>query len=65
MINNQNFKIGEYKKALEESFLEIDEEVPDNIIKGGRDVGTTANVVLVTNDKIYCSNAGDSRSILR
>jgi len=26
--------------------------------------GCTANVVLVSNDKIYCANAGDSRSIL-
>lgn len=26
--------------------------------------GTTACVVLVTNDKIYCSNSGDSRAVL-
>ena len=26
--------------------------------------GCTANVVLITHDKIYCANAGDSRSVL-
>ena len=25
--------------------------------------GCTANVVLITPDKIYCANAGDSRSV--
>ena len=25
--------------------------------------GCTANVVLITTDKIYCANAGDSRAI--
>ena len=27
--------------------------------------GCTANVVLITENEIYCANAGDSRSILR
>jgi serine/threonine protein phosphatase PrpC len=25
--------------------------------------GTTANIILVINDKVICANAGDSRSI--
>jgi serine/threonine protein phosphatase PrpC len=28
------------------------------------EAGCTANVILITPDKIYCANAGDSRSIL-
>ena len=28
------------------------------------DAGCTANVVLVTMDKIYCANSGDSRAVL-
>lgn len=28
------------------------------------DAGCTANVVLITPEKIYCANAGDSRSVL-
>ena len=28
------------------------------------DAGTTANVVFITKDQIYCANAGDSRAVL-
>jgi serine/threonine protein phosphatase PrpC len=28
------------------------------------DAGCTANVVLITDKKIYCANAGDSRSVM-
>ena len=28
------------------------------------DAGTTANVVFITKDTIYCANSGDSRAVL-
>ena len=28
------------------------------------DAGTTANVVFITSNTIYCANAGDSRAVL-
>jgi len=28
------------------------------------DAGCTANVILITKDKIFCANSGDSRAVL-
>jgi serine/threonine protein phosphatase PrpC len=36
----------------------------DNYSKGDSYAGCTANVILLANNKLYCANAGDSRSVL-
>ena len=76
LLQNKNFQSGDYKKALEENFLKMDEILmgPDGpkLLKEFRDdqqaldsfAGCTANVVLTTPTKLYIANAGDSRSIL-
>lgn len=77
--DNENFKKGEYKRALEETFLKMDEIMTERMTKtrlnandridgddyiDNFDAGCTANVVLITDKKIYCANSGDSRSVL-
>ncbi len=42
--------------------MEFDKLVEDK--EYGQDTGCTSNVVYLNADKIYCSNAGDSRSVL-
>lgn len=73
---NLNYQQGNYKAALEETFLKMDEmllssEGP-NLLKEFRaesDVnnsfaGCTANVVLLVDGIIYVANAGDSRAVV-
>jgi len=76
---NPKFKNGtNVKQALEETFFEMDEHIIDP--KNSKEIlsmknsddpeptkingGCTANVILIHKDKVYCANAGDSRSIL-
>jgi len=42
--------------------LEFDKLVEEK--EYGQDTGCTSNVVYLNADKIYCANAGDSRSVL-
>ncbi|XP_034489927.1 probable protein phosphatase 2C T23F11.1 [Drosophila innubila] len=52
------------EKALRESFLDIDNEILQNESGGGDPfVGSTAVVVLIKEDKLYCGNVGNSRAI--
>ena len=73
LIKNENYPKGNYKTALEETFLKMDSmlmgENAMDLLKEFRSeaeghtfAGCTANVVLVTKTEIYCANAGDSRA---
>ena len=63
-----SFRSKNYKLALEESFLKIDEMMQTDSAKkelGAQDEsGCTATVALITPNEIYCANAGDSRTVL-
>jgi serine/threonine protein phosphatase PrpC len=76
LVKNPNFKSGNYKRALEEVFLRMDEilmsDTKGDVLRDFKEdpssefsmAGCTANVVLVTQKEIYVANAGDSRAIL-
>ena len=72
---NENFIQKNYKEALEETFLKMDQLLlaPDSQsklveFKSDSDsqtfAGCTANVVLITKNEVYCANAGDSRAYI-
>jgi len=76
LLKNEKFTAGNYKTALEETFLKMDAILltsdgtdalkefrsdPDNTTSFA---GCTANVVLLTKTEIFVANAGDSRAIL-
>ena len=61
-IKNGNFKAGDYKKALEETFMSLDKYLANQSFAS--DAGATACVVFITKDRIYCANSGDSRAIV-
>ena len=52
----------DFKATFEQTFLKLDTDIKDEDFADG--CGTTACVVFMTDDKIYCANAGDSRAIL-
>jgi len=60
--NTPEFQAENYEVALKKAFLKLDSEVQKQDY--ACDTGTTACVVLVTPQMIYCSNAGDSRGVL-
>ncbi|CAK63421.1 unnamed protein product (macronuclear) [Paramecium tetraurelia] len=74
LLKNPNYKQKNYKQALIETFLKIDEllfqpQGQEELIKikGSGDelqAGATANVALIVNKTIYLANAGDSRAML-
>lgn len=55
---------GDYGKALQQTFLDADEELRKLPVMKDDPSGCTAVTLLVTKDKIVCGNAGDSRCIL-
>lgn len=57
----------EYEKdiqsALKQAFLDIDSDMLYNDSCGEQMAGSTAVVVLIKNNQLYCANAGDSRAV--
>ena len=61
-ISTAEFQTQQYKTALEQCYLKIDEKIKD----AEMDVsGCTANVVFITPTQIFCANAGDSRAAMK
>lgn len=48
--------------ALRKAFMALDEKVSKEDY--ANDTGSTSCVILLTDTKIYCANAGDSRGVL-
>ena len=61
-MNQKNQLSGDIKKALIQSFLQLDKRLKNQYY--AKAIGTTACVVLITKDTIYCANLGDSRAVL-
>lgn len=72
---SKKYQMGRYEDALIDTFLLMDKLIghPEcqaelRQLKTDRNdnmqAGCTANVVLITEDNIYCANAGDSKAIL-
>ncbi|CAD8126948.1 unnamed protein product [Paramecium sonneborni] len=74
LLKNSNYKKKNYKQALIDTFLQIDQllfkpEGQEELkqIKGNTEelqAGSTANVALIVGKKVYLANAGDSRAML-
>lgn len=48
--------------ALRKAFMALDDKVSNEDYAS--DTGSTSCVILITENKIYCANAGDSRGVL-
>ncbi|KAH8408783.1 hypothetical protein KR215_012227, partial [Drosophila sulfurigaster] len=63
VIKRPEYNTNDIAKALKQAFLDIDYEMQHNEPCGEQMAGSTAVVVLVKDNMLYCANAGDSRAI--
>ncbi|XP_014557011.1 hypothetical protein COCVIDRAFT_37536 [Bipolaris victoriae FI3] len=64
VAKQEAFKQGDIKKALQDGFLATDREILCDPKYEEEVSGCTASVGVLTKDKIYVANAGDSRTVL-
>ncbi|KAJ7250891.1 PP2C-domain-containing protein [Mycena haematopus] len=64
LVTEEAYKEAQYNEALKRAFLGTDEDLLANPAHARDPSGATAVAALVTKDKIYVANAGDSRSVL-
>ncbi|KAK4144263.1 phosphatase 2C-like domain-containing protein [Dichotomopilus funicola] len=64
LTKQDTFKAGNYEQALKDGFLATDRAILNDPKYEDEVSGCTACVGLLTDDKIYIANAGDSRSVL-
>lgn len=64
LVKQGTFKAGNYEQALKDCFLATDRAILSDPQYEEEVSGCTACVGLITGDKIYIANAGDSRSVL-
>lgn len=55
--------VDDVKHALQQGFLDLDEAMLNNEALREQMSGSTAVVVLIKDNRLYCANAGDSRAI--
>ncbi|KAJ6512254.1 phosphatase 2C-like domain-containing protein [Mycena vitilis] len=64
LVTEESYKESQYPEALKRAFLGTDEDLLANPAHTRDPSGATAVAALVTKDKIYVANAGDSRSVI-
>lgn len=64
IAKQEAFKNKDFEQALKDGFLAIDRAILSDPRYEEEVSGCTATVGIVTNDKIYVGNAGDSRTVL-
>lgn len=64
IMSDPEFAVGNYEKAIKNGFLGVDEDIRKDPKFVGETSGCTAVTLIVTEKKLYCGNAGDSRCVL-
>ncbi|UJO24318.1 uncharacterized protein CLAFUR5_13618 [Fulvia fulva] len=64
IAKQESFKKKDFEQALKDGFLAIDRAILSDPKYEEEVSGCTASVGIITKDKIYVGNAGDSRSVL-
>lgn len=63
ITKQEQYQEGNIEEAMKQAFLEIDSVMLEEDELRHEESGTTAVVVLVKEDKVYCGNVGDSRAV--
>lgn len=60
----KTYQSGDYVNALKDAFLAMDVEITEDADLSKDPSGCAATSVLITDSKIFCGNAGDSRTVM-
>lgn len=63
IMNRAEYKEGKIVEAMQQAFLELDEHINTNEKLNSAQVGSTAVVILIKDNQLYCANLGDSRAV--
>ncbi|XP_014277039.1 probable protein phosphatase 2C T23F11.1 isoform X2 [Halyomorpha halys] len=63
IITDPAYLNGNVKTGIENAFMRLDSYLMKDILFGKTEAGSTAVVVVIKDDTIYCANVGDSRAI--
>lgn len=63
VTKQEPYREGNIEEAMKQAFLEIDQVMLDEDELRREESGSTAIVVLIKEDRVYCANAGDSRAV--
>lgn len=63
LTKQPQYKEGNITEALKQAFLEIDGAILNEKSMLREQAGTTAVVIVVKSDKLFCANVGDSRAV--
>jgi len=63
-MNDSDFKLKNYDKALKSAFFKLDEQMQKDAELSNCEAGSTAVVSLITDKSLYIANCGDSRAII-
>ncbi|XP_022257165.1 probable protein phosphatase 2C T23F11.1 isoform X3 [Limulus polyphemus] len=63
IVNHPSYKKGNIEEAIKQGFLSVDADMLEDESMKDELAGTTAVVVLLKDNKIYCGNVGDSRAV--
>lgn len=63
ITKQEQYQEGNIEEAMKQAFLEIDQVMLEEEELRHEESGTTAVVVLIKDDKVYCANVGDSRAV--
>ncbi|KPJ06984.1 putative protein phosphatase 2C T23F11.1 [Papilio machaon] len=63
ITNRPEYHLGNVEEALKQGFLDLDQAMLEEDLLQEKVAGSTAVVVLIKDNVVYCANVGDSRAI--
>lgn len=63
IVSQPAYQGGNYEEAIQQAFLEVDQDMLNDDVMKEELAGSTGVVILLKEGKMYCGNVGDSRAV--
>lgn len=63
VLETPAYQVGNIRKAIHDTVLKVDNQLIEDDPMAYENCGTTAIIIIVKGDRLYCGNVGDSRAI--